>query len=328
MKPHQSQEKSQATPEQKIKVALAQIAPVWFDREATIKKVCEHIIKASEKSARLVAFGEALVPGYPFWLDATNGAKFNDKRQKSIQAEYAKQAVQIERGDLKSVCKTAKENNIAVYLGVIERPKDRTGHSLYCSLVYIDSNGEIKSVHRKLMPTYEERLSWSIGDGHGLVTHSLEAFTVGGLNCWENWMPLARASLYAQGEDLHVAVWPGNYRNTFDLTPVIAKEGRSYVLSVSSIFNADHAKNSPIEIPELAQSESWLADGGSCIAAPDGTWVIEPQVKTEGVFVAEIDHQIVREERQNFDPAGHYSRPDVTRLTVDRTRQSTTHFID
>jgi len=313
----------------KIKVALAQIAPVWLNREATLKKVCENISDAGKNGAQLVVFGEALVPGYPFWLEATGGAKFDDERQKSIQAEYSKQAVQIERGDLEPVCTAAKENKISVYLGIIERPKDRTGHSLYCSLVYIDQIGEIKSVHRKLMPTYEERLSWSIGDGLGLVTHPLESFTVGGLNCWENWMPLARASLYAQGEDLHVAVWPGNYRNTHDLTPVMAKEGRSYVISVCSVFNSTDAEQMSVDIPEISESGSeWLADGGSCVASPDGSWTLEPQVKKEGLFYAELDHLLVRKGRQNFDPAGHYSRPDVTRLTVDRTRQSTTQFID
>ena len=162
----------------RIKVALAQIAPVWFNQQATLKKVCASIEEAGRQATDLIVFGEALVPGYPFWIEMTNGAKFNDDRQKSIQAEYSKQAVQIERGDLSSVCEAAQKNSIAIYLGIIERPKDRTGHSLYCSLVYIDKKGQIHSVHRKLMPTYEERLSWSIGDGHGLVTHSLNSFTM------------------------------------------------------------------------------------------------------------------------------------------------------
>ncbi|TQV88983.1 carbon-nitrogen hydrolase family protein [Aliikangiella coralliicola] len=314
---------------QKIKVALAQIAPVWFNREATLDKVNQFVQDAANEGCKLIAFGEAFVPGYPFWIERTDGARFNDERQKNIQAEYIKQAVQIERGDLSQLCETAKQNEISIYLGIIERPKDRSGHSLYCSLVYIDQNGIIQSVHRKLMPTYEERLSWSIGDGHGLVTHSLEDFTVGGLNCWENWMPLARASLYGQGEDLHVAVWPGNINNTHDLTPVIAKEGRSFVLSVCSLMRPSDITNAIPELAELADSdESFFANGGSCIANPDGTWLIEPKVETEELLIAELDHQIVRKERQNFDPAGHYSRPDVTRLEINRTRQSTISIKD
>jgi len=314
---------------EKLTVALAQIVPVWFDREATLAKVITYVKDAAAKNCQLVVFGEAMVPGYPFWLDITNGAKFNCDKQKAIQAEYSKQAVQIERGDLDGLCDIAKQNSISIYLGIIERPKDRTGHSLYCSFVYINQEGIIQSVHRKLMPTYEERLSWAPGDGHGLRTHKLEAFTVGGLNCWENWMPLARASLYAQGEDLHVACWPGNVRNTVDLTPVLAKEGRSYVLSVCGLMRPSDAKNCIPELDEVLNDPSpLLADGGSCIAAPDGSWAIEPQGGEEGLYVAELDHKKVREERQNFDPAGHYSRPDVTQLTVDRTRQSTVIFKD
>lgn len=312
-----------------MKVALAQISPVLLNREATLEKVIEYTNKAAQKDCQLVVFGEAMVPGYPFWLTLTNAAEFNSEKQKTLQAEYAHQAVQIERGDLAPLTQLAAQKNIAIYLGIIERPLDRTGHSLYCSMVYIDQQGKIQSVHRKLMPTYEERLSWSAGDGHGLVTHSLEEFTIGGLNCWENWMPLARASLYAQGEDLHVAIWPGNLNNTDDLTPVLAKEGRSYVLSVCGLMRPSDA---PTTLPELAEltnySGEYLANGGSCIANPDGSWLIEPQINSEGLFVAELEHAFVRRERQNFDPAGHYSRPDVTRLEVNRQRQSTVIFKD
>ena len=151
-----------------------------------------------------MVFGEALVPGYPFWLEFTDGARFNSPLQKAIFAEYAAQAVQPQAGHLDVLCETAAERHIAIYLGCVERAADRGAHSLYCSLVFIDSGGEIRSVHRKLMPTYEERLVWAAGDGHGLRTHPLRAFRVGGLSCWDNWMPMARVALYAQGENLHV----------------------------------------------------------------------------------------------------------------------------
>jgi len=216
-----------------LTLALPQLAPKWLSRDDGLKLVVETIVMAAKQGADLIVFSESFVPGYPFWLDGTGGANFNNDRQKAIFAHYSDQAITLEDGHLDAVCQALKSANMACYLGLIERPRNRTGHSLYCSYVYIDKNGVIQSVHRKLQPTYEERLVWSPGDGHGLVTHRLGAFTVGGLNCWENWMPLARAALYGQGEDLHVMGWPGSDRNTADLTPVLAKEGRSYQMSVT-----------------------------------------------------------------------------------------------
>jgi nitrilase len=307
-----------------LTVGLAQIAPVWLNRDGTLVKVLERIEEAAGCGCQLVAFGEALVPGYPFWIEGTDGARFNSPLQKEIFAHYAHQAVQIEAGHLDPVCKLAEQRQVAVILGTIERPPDRGGHSLYCSLVYITPKGEIANVHRKLMPTYEERLAWSPGDGHGLRVHPLGAFTVGALNCWENWMPLPRAALYAQGEDLHVAVWPGNLRNTEDITRFIAREARSYVLSVSGLMRASDIPADTPHIDEiLADFPNTVANGGSCLAGPDGEWLLAPVVDQETLLVATLDHSRVRQERQNFDPAGHYARPDVTQLTVDRRRQTT-----
>lgn len=307
----------------KIIVGLAQIAPVWLHKDNTIKKVIDYIEKASKGGCSIVTFGEAFIPGYPFWIELTNGAKFNSKTQKEIHSYYLKNAVNIFEGDLDLVCKSCKKNKIATIVGVVELAKDRGGHSVYCSLVYINNQGEIKSVHRKLVPTYEERLSWSPGDGHGLRVHELEAFTVGGLNCWENWMPLARTALYGMGEDLHVAIWPGGLHNTEDLTKFIAKESRSYVISVSGILRKEDVTS---DIPHYKLiKENCMeihSNGGSCLAGPDGEWIIEPQINEEGLFIAEIDHARVREERQNFDLSGHYSRPDVTQLIVNRNRQN------
>jgi nitrilase len=318
--------KSKAT---KLKVALAQIAPIWLNKRATIDKILDTIAQAAKQDAELVVFGESFLPGYPFWLERTEGATFNSEIQKVIHAKYLNEAVCIEDGDLNPICALAKSCNIAVVLGIDEHPADRGGHSIYCSLVYIDAGGIIQNVHRKLMPTYEERLSWSPGDGHGLRTFPLGPFTMGALNCWENWMPLPRAALYAQGENLHIAIWPGNEQNTQDITRFIAKEGRSFVISVSAILRPeDIPTDMPFRDQILARGEAWFANGGSCIAAPNGDWVIEPQVKSEGIFVASLDREQVYMERQNFDPAGHYSRPDVTQLTVNRARQSTVVFDD
>lgn len=307
-----------------LKVGLAQISPVWLNKEQTTEKIRGYIQNAGSEHCDLLVFGEALLPGYPFWLGLTHGAKFNSSIQKEIHAHYVRNSVRIEAGDMDPLCEAARKNKLAVYVGIIERAADRGGHSIYCSLVYIDSHGEIKSVHRKLMPTYEERLAWSQGDGHGLRVHKLKEFTVGGLNCWENWLPLARASLYGLGEDLHVAVWPGSVRNTEDITRFIAMEARSYVISVSSLMSVkDFPEDTPHRSEIVRNAVDPLANGGSCIAGPDGFWILEPIAEKEGLFTASIDFNRVLEERQNLDVSGHYSRPDVTRLILNRERQST-----
>ena len=312
-----------------LRVAVAQLAPCLLDRPAGTAQVLRAIADAADHEAELIVFPEAHLPGYPFWLSDGGGARFDDDRGKRVFARYAREAVCIEDGDLQPVCDALAQASVAAYLGIIERPRDRSGHSLYCSYVFIDAAGRVRSVHRKLQPTFEERLVWSPGDGAGLVTHRLGAFTVGGLNCWENWMPLARAALHAQGEDLHIACWPGNRRNTHDLTPVLAKEGRSFVVSVCGVMRgADVADTLPDADYLRAAIGAMPADGGSCVCAPDGTFLMEPWVGETGVRVVELDPVRVREARQNFDPSGHYSRPDITRLHVNRSRQSTAEFKD
>ncbi len=307
-----------------LKVALAQLAPVWLQKEKTLELIRETVEQSAAENSELLVFGEAFLPGYPFWLAYTEGAAWDLSVNKELHAHYMRNAISIEDGDLTEITSLARKFNLAIYLGIIERPSDRGGHSIYCSLVYIDQNGIIQSVHRKLQPTYDERLTWSPGDGHGLRVHRLKEFTLGGLNCWENWMPLVRASLYGLGEDLHIAVWPGSDRNTRDITRFIARESRSYVVSVSALMRKE---DFPEETPHLGQilekAPNVLANGGSCIAGPDGEWLLAPVLDKEGLIFQTLDFNRVLEERQNFDPAGHYSRPDVTRLVVDRKRQST-----
>lgn len=310
-----------------LKVALAQIAPIWLNKFETLKLVKSKILEAAEQKCDLIVFGEGFAPGYPWWLSITHSAAWDNKIQKEIFAHYASNAIQIERGDLSEVQKIAKENTIAIYLGIIERPTDRGGHSLYCTLVYIDQTGEIKSVHRKLQPTYDERLVWSPGDGNGLQTHPLKDFTLGGLNCWENWMPMARTALYGLGENVHIAVWPGAVRNTENITRMIAQESRSYVISVSSLMRkTDFPKDTPHLDVILENCPEVLADGGSCIAGPDGKWILEPQPLYEGLLIETLDFQRILEERQNFDPVGHYSRPDVLKLEVNTQRQNNVDY--
>ncbi len=310
-----------------LRIGLAQMAPVFLDRRATLAEVVRRIDEAADAGCHLVAFPEIIVPGYPVWLERTNGAQFDHPDQKRLYARYLQQAVTPEAGHLDEVRSTAARRRIVVILGVAEAARDRGGHTIYCSRVFIDTDGRIASVHRKLMPTYEERLVWGPGDGHGLVTHRVGNFTVGALNCWENWMPLTRAALLAQGMDLHVASWPGQPRNTENSTPFFAFEGRSYVASVAGVLRPEDI---PDDVPlrEQIVADGILLTGGSAVAGPDGRWVVAPVPNEIGVLTAELDAARVREARHNFDPAGHYARPDVLRLTVDRRRQSAAHFID
>jgi len=317
------------TPSPILRIGMAQMSPIWLDKKNTIEKIKLFIEKGAKQDCKLLVFGEGLLPGYPFWLSITNGAEFESSVQKEIHAHYLQNAVQIEEGDLNEICQLAKAHQLSIYLGIIERAQNRGGHSLYCSLLFIDQLGIIQSVHRKLQPTYEERLTWSPGDGHGLRTHKVGAFTAGGLNCWENWMPLSRTALYAMGENLHIAVWPGAVRNTEDITRFIAMESRSYVVSVCGLMQrSDFPPNTPHLEKILEKAPQILANGGSCIAGPDGQWVVEPVPHQEGIIIGEIHINRVYEARQNFDPTGHYSRPDVTRLVVNRQRQSVITILD
>lgn len=312
-----------------MKVALAQIAPVLLDRTATIAKAIDAIRLAASKGASLICFGETFLPAYPLWIARLDSSRFDAQDQKELHALYLQEAVQIERGDLNAICEAAKANNIWIVIGIAEKPLDRGGHSIFASAVTINNQGEILSVHRKLMPTYEERLAWSPGDAHGLVAHDFCDFRIGTLNCWENWMPLPRVALQAQGVNLHIALWPGSVINTQDITRFIARESRSYVLSASTLIRASDIPSSIPHHGRIAHDPTEIIhNGGSAAANPDGSWLLEPQPDVEDIFFVDLDRTFVDRERQNFDPSGHYARPDLLRLCVDRTRNTISEFID
>jgi len=305
-----------------VRVGLAQFAPVWLQRQASTDKLLGIVEQAAAQQVQILATGESWLPGYPFWLSFTHASRFEDAAQKQLHAHYLAQGVCIEAGDLLPLCQAAARHHMALVVGIMERPRDRAGHTLYASRVCIDAGGEIVSVHRKLVPTYEERLAWGAGDGHGLVVHDWHGFTVSALNCWENWMPLARQALYAQGSNLHFALWPGSDSITSDITRFVAREGRQFVVSVASFMCADDIGDDlPLASMLREQAPAVLANGGSCVAGPDGQWLLPPQTGSEQLLVQDLCLQKVLEERQNFDASGHYARPDVFQLQLNRQRQ-------
>ncbi|MDP9396896.1 MAG: carbon-nitrogen hydrolase family protein [Actinomycetota bacterium] len=293
------------------------------------RKVLAFLEQAGAQGVELVAFPETFLSGYPFWLDVTNGSRFDDPAQKRAYAAYLEAAVEVDGPQVRQITEAARDLGIFVYLGTAERSTGSARGTVYCTLVAIDPQAGVVGTHRKLMPTFEERLVWGTGDGHGLRVHRYAGGRIGGLNCWENWMPQARHALYAQGEELHVSVWPGNPRNTADIARFIAVEGRVFSLAACGLISLSDV---PDDFPLRAElQEAGVADycrGGSAVAAPDGTWLVEPVVGEERLVVADLDLRRVAEERQNFDPTGHYSRPDVFSVQVNRRRLEAVHFTD
>ncbi|NRQ38354.1 carbon-nitrogen hydrolase family protein [Nonomuraea sp. NN258] len=304
-----------------MRIAAAQARCPWLAPEAGTRKVVDLLHQARAQDVDLLAFPETFLSGYPFWLTHTGGATFDDPLQKQAYAYYLDAAVELAGPELQTITEAVRDLGVFTYLGISERARG----TVYCTLVAISPEHGLVGAHRKLMPTYEERLVWGTGDGHGLRVHQVGDVRVSGLNCWENWMPLARQSVYAQGTDVHVSVWPGSTGLTRDITRFIAREGRVYSLAAGALISYQDV---PSDFPfheRLTAIESGY-DGGSAIAGPDGAWIVPPVSGEERLIWADADPAQVRGERQNFDPAGHYNRPDVFRLEVDRRRLNPAEF--
>jgi len=286
--------------------------------------------RAATEDVDLLAFGETFLAGYPFWVANTGGARFNDPDQKRAYAAYLEAAVEIDGPEVTRLAEAASDLGVFVYAGIMERGSNSATGTVFATLLAIRPGVGVVSAHRKLRPTWEERLVWGAGDGHGLRVHDLRSgWRVGGLNCWENWMPTARYALYGGGENLHVSVWPGGVRNTQDITRFIALEGRVWSLAAGSLLSREDVPKDFALYDLLDEADAWPDyDGGSAIAAPDGSWAVAPVAGEERLVVADASLAAVRQERHNFDVTGHYSRPDVFGFTVERSRQDAVVYID
>lgn len=304
-----------------IRVAAIQMAPVFLNAQETWNKLEQLIREAKASDAELVTWGETLIPGYPTWLSPSGGASFNDSDQKIAYATYWREALQLNDSPIIGKMKSLASELELMFMGGIA---EKDGGSIYCTLLTIGQDGTILGRHRKIKPTYEERLVWADGDSLGIRTHPLKDTKVGGLNCWENWLPLARAALHLQGETIHVAVWPGSIRNTQDITRFVALEGRSWVISVSGLLRpSDFSHLTQEEFPMKnmmeSKTENWH-NGGSIIADPKGEIVAGPLQDQEGILYADVDPVLAIQERQNLDISGHYSRFDIFNYPLRETK--------
>jgi len=299
-----------------VTVAAVQATPVFLDREATTDKVCALVKEAAGRGADLIVFGESFVPAYPDWVwraPAWSDGAF-------VKRLYAN-AVSVPGPTLDRIGEAAAAASAYVVIGVTEVD----GGTLYNTLLYLGPDGRLLQRHRKLMPTGGERTVWGMGDGSELGVVSTPFGVVGGLLCWENYMPLARAALYAQHCDIYLAptwdtsdTWVPTLRH-------IAKEGRQFVIGVAPLLRGS-------DVPEDLRGElygledDWMSRGLTTIVAPGGSVIAGPVEEREEILYAELDLTAVRAQRRMFDPVGHYARPDVFTLRVDTRSKSPVVF--
>ncbi len=296
-----------------VKVAVVQAAPVLFDREATIAKACQLIHEAAAQDAQLVLFPEAFVPAYPRGLSfgMVVGSRKPEGRQ--IWQQYWDNAVEIPSAATDKLGTAVSQANIHLSIGIIERD----GGTLYCTQLYFAPDGEIIGKHRKLKPTGAERMIWGEGDGSTMPVMSTEIGKIGGLTCWENYMPLARMFMYSKGVELYLAP-TADSRDTWQATlRHIACEGRCFVLGCNQFVTKDMYPDNLRDHPELAAQPEVMCRGGSAIISPLGEIIAGPLYDTEGVLYAELDMGEIVRAKVDFDVVGHYARPDIFQLTVN-----------
>ena len=294
-----------------VKVACVQAEPVAFEREATIDKLEKLVAEVAGAGARLALFPETFIPVYPSnrwvrYLAGWSGDDTGDARD--VFARLAQQSVTIPGPDSDRLAEIARTHGVWLAVGANELERG----TIYNSLLLYSPAGELALHHRKLMPTNHERLVWGLGDGKGLEAVATDLGKVGGLICWENLMPLARAALYQDGVEIYLAPTADDSEDWHDSMKHIARESRAFVLSCC-VFQ--RASSYPEDV-RLAEGDEIIGGGGSAILGPDGSYLAGPLWNEEGILYAELDPQQLYRARQRFDPAGHYSRPDLLRLEI------------
>jgi nitrilase len=297
-------------------VAAVQASPVFLDREATIDKACCLIAEAGAAGARLVVFPEGFVPAYPLWAWCIPAGETHALRE--LYSELLEQSVTVPGPGTARLGAAARAAGVCVAIGINERNAEASGTTLYNSLLWIDADGRLLGSHRKLVPTAGERLIHGQGDGSTLAVHDTALGRLGGLICWENYMPLARYALYAWGVQIYVAPTWDRGEPWLSTLRHIAKEGRVYVIGACSAMRRDDVPNRYAFKERYLPAGEWLNPGDSAIVDPDGKFLAEPVRHREAILYAEVDPRRLTGPRFQLDVAGHYGRPDVFELTVRR----------
>ncbi len=302
-----------------VRVAAVQAAPVYLDRAASLEKARDLAAQAAREGAQVICFGETWLPGYPAWLDFCPGAAlWNDSATKEVFAQLRENSVSADGPEWTALARLAADLKVTLVMGVNERVEHGPGNgTLYNSLLTFLPDGRLANHHRKLVPTYTEKLVWGPGDGRGLQAVGTPVGRVGGLICWEHWMPLSRQAMHDSGEEIHVAVWPSVSEMHQLASRHYAFEGRCFVVAVGLVMRA---RELPLPWDQTTHPpESWVERGGSAIIGPDGQYLAGPIHDKEEVLMADLDLRRLEGERMTLDVSGHYARPDLFQFGVKRS---------
>ncbi len=300
-----------------VKVAVVQAAAVLFDREACVEKACQLIEEAAAQGAQLALFPEAFIPAYPRGLTFGTVVGSRSSAGRALWERYWDNTVEVPGPGTERLGAAARKAGLHLAIGVVERDARASRGTLYCSILYFGPNGELLGVHRKLKPTAAERLIWGEGDGSTLTVLETEIGRVGGLICWENYMPLARTAMYARGVELYLAP-TADARDTWQATlRHIACEGRCFVLGCNQFVTREAYPPDLPGVEELEGQPEVMCRGGSVIISPLGEVLAGPLYDREGILYADLDMGEIARGKFDFDVVGHYARPDIFQLIVD-----------